>query len=96
MVFLRLIILGLVIPLGWTLEALASQSFRDFRVLIVYKPSPGDKTLDVIDEFRDRLDIEVSIQSEGFFEEAMNIIFEVSRDYDITLTTDDALSTINS
>ena len=72
-----------------TLEALAGQSFRDFRVLIVYRPSPGDRTLDVIDEFRDRLDIEVKIQSEGFFEEAMNMIFETSRDYDITLTTDD-------
>ena len=25
-----------------TLEALVGQSFRDFRVLIVYRPSPGD------------------------------------------------------
>ncbi len=72
-----------------TLEALANQSFRDFRVLIVYKPSPGDKTLDVVDEFGDKLDIEVKIQNEGFVEEAMNMIFEVSKDYDITLTTDD-------
>ncbi|WP_252901417.1 glycosyltransferase family 2 protein [Vulcanisaeta sp. JCM 14467] len=57
--------------------------------MIVYKPSPGDRTLDVVDEFRDKLDIEVKIQNEGFFEEAMNMIFEASRDYDITLTTDD-------
>ncbi|ADY00283.1 glycosyl transferase family 2 [Vulcanisaeta moutnovskia 768-28] len=72
-----------------TLESLASQSFRDFRVLVVYKPSPGDRTLDVVDEFRDKLDIEVKIQSDGYFEEALNIIYEVARDYDITLTTDD-------
>ena len=51
-----------------TLEALANQSFRDFRVLIVYKPSPGDRTLDVVDEFRDKLDIEVKIQNKGLRE----------------------------
>jgi len=74
-----------------TLEALANQTIRDFHVLIVYKPSLNDRTLDVIDEFKDRLNIEVKIQNDGFFEEAMNIIFETSRDYDITLTTDDAI-----
>jgi len=72
-----------------TLEALANQSYRDFRVLVVYKPSPGDRTLDVVDEFRDKLDIEVKIQSDGFVEEAMNEIFKAAVDYDITLTTDD-------
>jgi len=72
-----------------TLEALVNQSFRDFRVLVVYKPSPGDRTLDVVDEFRDRLDIEVRIQGDGFVEEAMNEIFKAATDYDITLTTDD-------
>jgi len=68
---------------------LVGQSYRDFRVLVVYKPSSGDGTLDVVDEFRDRLDIEVRIQGDGFFEEAMNEIFKVATDYDITLTTDD-------
>jgi glycosyltransferase involved in cell wall biosynthesis len=72
-----------------TLGALANQSYRDFRVLVVYKPSPGDGTLDVVDEFSDKLDIEVRIQSDGFFEEAMNEIFKAAVDYDITLTTDD-------
>jgi len=72
-----------------TLGALANQSYRDFRVLVVYKPSPGDGTLDVVDEFRDKLDIEVRIQGDGFFEEALNEIFKAATDYDITLTTDD-------
>ena len=37
-----------------TLEALANQSYRDFRVLVIYKPSPGDETVlsVVLDEFR--------------------------------------------
>jgi len=72
-----------------TLGALVDQSYRDFKVLVVYKPSPGDRTLDVVDEFRDRLDIEVRIQSDGFVENAMNEIFKAAVDYDITLTTDD-------
>ena len=72
-----------------TLEALTDQSYHDFKLLIVYKPSSGDKTLDIVDEFRDKLDIEVKIQSDGFVEEAMNEIFKASTDYDITLTTDD-------
>jgi len=77
-----------------TLGVLADQSYRDFRVLVVYKPSSGDGTLDVVDEFRDRLDIEVRIQGDGFVEEAMNEIFKAAVDYDITLTTDDdAIST---
>jgi len=72
-----------------TLGALADQSYRDFRVLVVYKPSSGDETLDVVDEFSDKLDIEVRIQGDGFVEEAMNEIFKAAVDYDITLTTDD-------
>ncbi|MFP3299215.1 MAG: glycosyltransferase family A protein [Thermocladium sp.] len=72
-----------------TLGALADQSYRDFRLLVVYKPSPGDGTLDVVDEFRDKLDIEIRIQSDGFVEEALNEIFKAATDYGITLTTDD-------
>ena len=68
-----------------TLGALADQSYRDFRVL-VYKPSPGDGTLDVVSEFGDKLDIEVRIQSDGFIENATNEIFKVATDYDIALT----------
>jgi len=68
---------------------LAGQSYRDFRVLVVYKPSPGDRTLDVVNEFSDKLDIKVRIQSDGFFEETMNEIFKAATGYDITLITDD-------
>jgi len=52
--------------IGKTLEALAKQTYQNFKVLIVYKPFPGDRTLDVIDEFRDELDIEVVVQNEGY------------------------------
>ena len=72
-----------------TLDALSVQSFNDFKLLIVYKPSSGDRTLDIVNEFTDRLDIEIKIQNDGFFEEAVNEILKASIDYDITLTTDD-------
>ena len=74
--------------IGKTLEALAKQTYRDFKVLIIYKLFPGDRTLDVIDEFRDKLDIEVIVQNEGYFEEAMNMAYR-NADGDILITTDD-------
>ena len=55
-----------------TLGALANQSYRDFRVLVIYKPSLSDGTLDVVYEFSDKLDIGVRIQGDGFVEETMN------------------------
>lgn len=72
-----------------TLEGLVNQTFRDFRVLIVYKPMEDDRTLDVVSEYSDKLDVEVLIQKSGYFIDAVNMILEVSRDYDITLTIDD-------
>ncbi|ADI32606.1 glycosyltransferase family A protein [Staphylothermus hellenicus] len=72
-----------------TLEGLVNQTFKDFRVLIVYKPMKDDKTLDVVSEYSDKLDVEVLVQRNGYFVDAVNMILEVARDYDITLTTDD-------
>ena len=55
-----------------TLETLAGQSYRHFRVLVIYKPSPSDGTLDLVYEFSDKLDIGVRIQGDGFVKETMN------------------------
>ena len=76
-------------PIKQTLNSLVSQVFGDFRVLVVYKPSENDETLKILKEFEDKLDIDIKIQKQGYIEEAMNIIFEYSEDYDITLVTDD-------
>jgi len=56
--------------------------------LIAYKPFPGDKTLGIVDKFRDKLDIEIIIQNEGYFEEALNLIYR-NADGDLLITTDD-------
>jgi GT2 family glycosyltransferase len=70
------------------LEALTRQSFRRFRVLLVYKPSEGDRTEEVISRFKDKLDLEIIYQDKGYFEEAMNMLFSRA-DSDLLLLTDD-------
>jgi len=58
-------------------------------LLISYKPHPSDNTLSLLDNYADKLDIEVMIQSQGYIEESMNMIFKTARDYDILLLLDD-------
>jgi glycosyltransferase involved in cell wall biosynthesis len=72
----------------YTLKALTEQSYRDFSVLIVYKPTPGDRTAEAVKSFQDRLNIRVIEQEKGKIDEAMNIIFQ-SSSADVLLTTDD-------
>jgi glycosyltransferase involved in cell wall biosynthesis len=72
-----------------TLDGLASQTNRDFEVLLAYKPSPGDDTLGILDEYRSRMNIEVAVQRDGFIEEAWNTILGASGGHDLLLTVDD-------
>ena len=74
-----------------TLNSLATQTYKDFRVLIVYKPFPGDTTLEVIDEYRNKLNIEVVVQKEGYVTEAMNITFKKVEEDVLIITDDDAI-----
>ncbi|MEM4138654.1 MAG: glycosyltransferase family A protein, partial [Sulfolobaceae archaeon] len=58
------------------LDALTRQTYKDFEILVVYKPSEDDiRTLDVIEKFSKRLDIKVIEQKYGKIEEAMNLIY---------------------
>jgi len=57
------------------LKSLESQTYRDFTVLILYKPSEGDRTLEVVEEFQRRIDLQVKFQERGHFEEALNAIY---------------------
>ncbi len=72
-----------------TLEALRGQSYTDFDTLIVYKPAPGDDSLEAVKDYVAELGAKIVVQENGFIEEAMNIIFERSKSYDIALVTDD-------
>ncbi len=72
-----------------TLDGLVKQTYKKFSVLVVYKPSPSDNTRDIVDNYRGKLGIEIVIQETGYFEEALNIIYKVAKDYDFLLTLDD-------
>ncbi len=78
-----------------SLDGLVNQTQKDFSVLVVYRPSPSDKTMDIVDSYRGKLDIKVVIQDSGYIEEAMNRIYEVARDYHILLTLDDDATPAN-
>lgn len=72
-----------------TLSGLVKQTCKDFKVLVVYKPSASDGTKEIVDSYRGMLDIEICLQDTGYFEEAMNSVFRVSKDYQLLLTLDD-------
>ncbi len=72
----------------FTLDMLTKQTYNDFSLLIAYKPSEGDRTLEVIDQFSKTLDIKVIYQKDGYVEEAMNLIYS-SANADLLLTIDD-------
>ncbi|EHP71183.1 putative glycosyltransferase [Metallosphaera yellowstonensis MK1] len=73
------------------LNSLTLQTYRDFKVIIVYKPTPEDKTLDVIERFKKSLDIEILIQKSGLFDEALNMLYSSASDELLITTDDDAI-----
>jgi len=82
--------LGTTLP--QTLESLTKQDYRDFRLYVVYKPSPEDNTLAILNNYTRKLDITVIIQREGMFEEALNLVLRnISEDLLIFLD-DDAIA----
>jgi glycosyltransferase involved in cell wall biosynthesis len=72
-----------------TLAGLANQEEKGFSVLVVAKPCAGDDTLELVDSYKDEIDLEVLVQRTGYVEEAMNAILEGSKRYDLLLTIDD-------
>ncbi|BCU68743.1 glycosyltransferase [Stygiolobus caldivivus] len=74
--------------IGLLLNALTVQTYKKFSVLIVYKPSEGDKTEEVVRKYSGQLDIEIVHQTEGYFDEALNLLYSRANG-DILITTDD-------
>lgn len=72
------------------LESLSHQTHANFRLLVVYKPSDGDVTEDVISKYKN-LDIDIIYQKEGYFEETMNLIFSNANADILIITDDDAI-----
>jgi glycosyltransferase involved in cell wall biosynthesis len=72
------------------LKALASQTFKDFEVVVVLKPS-GDATEDIIEKYQDVLKIKLIIQNEGYIVDAINLGLETARGDIIAFLDDDAI-----
>ncbi len=68
------------------LECLEAQTYRDFKILIVYKGEMRES----VEAFAKKLDIEFYKQKDGLLEEAYNLILERSSSEILLFTDDDA------
>ncbi|MDR1992729.1 MAG: glycosyltransferase [Nitrososphaerota archaeon] len=72
------------------LEALTNQTDKDFEVLLIVKPS-GDKTERVIEEYRERLKINLVLQHFGYVTDALNLGLKNAAGKIIVFIDDDAI-----
>ena len=73
--------------LGYVFNALANQTYKDFDVIVILKPS-GDKTEEIIEKFTKSLKIKMIIQEKGYVTDAINLGLE-NASGDITAFLDD-------
>jgi glycosyltransferase involved in cell wall biosynthesis len=75
--------------IGYALKGLERQTYSNFEVLIVLKPS-GDKTEDVVKTFEKTLKINLIIQEKGSVVDALNLGLEHTKGDIIAFLDDDA------
>ncbi|MDR0371992.1 MAG: glycosyltransferase [Nitrososphaerota archaeon] len=76
--------------LSHVLEALTTQTNKDFEILMVVKPSE-DGTEQVIEKYRERLKIKVIIQNHGYVTDALNLGLKNAEGKIIVFLDDDAI-----
>ncbi|MGB8779811.1 MAG: glycosyltransferase family 2 protein [Candidatus Bathyarchaeia archaeon] len=76
--------------LGYALEGLEKQTYSDFEVLVILKPS-GDKTEDVVKTYEKTLRIKLIKQEKGYFVDALNLGLEHAKGDIIAFLDDDAV-----
>jgi glycosyltransferase involved in cell wall biosynthesis len=76
--------------LNYVLEALTTQTSKDFEVLMIVKPS-GDGTEQIIEKYRERLKIKIIIQKHGYFLDALNLGLKNAKGKIIIFLDDDAV-----
>jgi glycosyltransferase involved in cell wall biosynthesis len=76
--------------IGHVLEALQEQSYSDFEVVAVLKPS-GDGSEEVLRSFEKRLSMRLILQEEGYVTDALNIGLEQAKGAIIAFLDDDAV-----
>ncbi len=73
--------------LSYALAALEKQTYKDFDVVVILKPS-GDKTEEIVEEFKKSLKMKVIVQEKGYVIDAINLGLE-NVSGDITVFLDD-------
>jgi len=76
--------------LNYVFDALAKQTYKDFEVEVILKPS-GDGTESVIQRYKNVLKIRLIVQTEGYLTDALNLGLENSNGKIILLLDDDAI-----
>jgi len=76
--------------IGHVLEALQKQSYSNFEVLVVLKPS-GDGTEEVLERFEKTLNIRVMLQEEGYVTDALNLGLGQAQGTVVAFLDDDAI-----
>jgi glycosyltransferase involved in cell wall biosynthesis len=76
--------------IDYVLDALTNQTFKDFEVLVVLKPS-GDGTEKIVNKYLQKLEIKLIPQTEGFVLDALNLGLQNANGKIIIFLDDDAI-----
>lgn len=76
--------------IGYALEGLRKQTYRNFEVIIVLKPS-GDGTEEAIKIYENAMDIKLILQKDGYVTDALNLGLTHAEGDIITFLDDDAI-----
>jgi glycosyltransferase involved in cell wall biosynthesis len=76
--------------IGYVLDALTTQTYGNFEVLVVLKPS-GDETERVVKEYSTKLQTKLILQTNGYVLDALNLGFKNAKGQIIIFLDDDAI-----
>lgn len=76
--------------LSYVLAALEKQTYKDFDVVVILKPS-GDKTEEIVEKFKKSLRMKVVVQKKGYVIDAINLGLENSTGEITAFLDDDAI-----
>jgi glycosyltransferase involved in cell wall biosynthesis len=76
--------------ISYVFEGLRKQTYRDFEVVVVLKPS-GDRTTDIVKKYKKWLNINLILQNRGYVVNALNLGFKNAQGEIIAFLDDDAV-----